>query len=423
MSDNAKRFTTYTHAPEFMVAAYNTGAGNVLKAVHAAGADPTWEQVAAQLKGVISQKNAAAVDSYVKSVMAYAQAWNGGTQIDAGHADAVERVSVKYGEVQRIGTFTYDPSLLVKVPDTVTPFLTLLGWADATLKECAVADIPGECLLSRAQQAKPAITPSCEEDPAVQYFMDLYQALRDCGENLQYDCQCGLPRPPTTVSGNYTLSLDAAARSATLTKENAPVAGLSFPNISAKTLRVSTSTSEGVVPEEFTIAFSSKEGKTTLSLTFKETGSTEKVEWQPGWSVEKAGDSQQIVFRKDASGAGLCAPVKREYAFCSRILPGMSPVRFALTLTDSTRPDQPTNANYNPATKIVTFNPSSSKDVSFYNVYDQSPTKDTQPILQLREKNSFDASAYAGKTLSIAVVDRAGNEGQAATIAIPSLKP
>ena len=421
LNDDRKRFVTYTDATRFMVAAYNTGAPNVLKAINAVGGDPSWNDVAAYLKKgtIISKENGAGVETYVQNVMAFATAWNGGAPIDAGHADAVERVRVKYGEVQRIGTFTYDPSLLVKVPDTVTPFLSLLGWADATLKECAAADIPGECLFSRAQQAKPTITSSCEEDPAAQYFMDLYQALRDCGENFQYDCQCGLPRPPTTVpAGTYVFSLDAAARSATLIKENAPVAGLSFPNISVKTLRVSTSTPEGVVPEEFTIALSPKEGKTTLSLTFKETGSTEKVEWEPGWSVEKGADPQQFVFRKDASGAGLCAPVKREYAFCSRILPDMPPVRFALTLKDEKRPEPVTGITYNPSTKIITFTSSSSRDVSFYNVYDQSPTKDTRPILQLRDKNSFDASAYAGKTLSVAAVDRAGNEGQAGTIAI-----
>ena len=159
MSDNAKSFTTYTHAEEFMLAAYNTGSGHVLAAIHATGnPDPTWDQVAAKLNGIISQKNAAGVDDYVKNVMAYAQAWNGGAPVDASHASAVAAARSAYGDFENTGTYTYDPSFVLKAPDTLTPFINLLTWADTTLMKCSSADVPGDCLLSEAAKVQPVVS-------------------------------------------------------------------------------------------------------------------------------------------------------------------------------------------------------------------------------------------------------------------------
>ena len=101
----------------------------------------------------------------------------------------------------------------------------------------------------------------------------------------------------------------------------------------------------------------------------------------------------------------------------------MPTVKFALTVKDGVKPSPPTALIYNPLTKMVMFTSSTSKDVSFYNVYNAQPAQGTVPLLQLRGKNSFDATPYTGQTLFVTAVDQAGNEGDATTITIPNPAP
>ena len=435
LKQNLDTFSTYTHRVEFAIAAYNSGPPAVKNAIHALGGDPSWDDVAAYMtkhpevitvKGfnlAAKQAQVKQVTDYVPNVMAYTQAWSGGAPVDQGHAAVVAATQAQYGAFERIGTFTYDPSFSATLPDTLTPFVNLLNWANVTLTHCAAADIPRDCFVSEMKKAKPEVTQTCEEDAAVQYFSNLYQALRDCSENKQYSCQCPLPTPPASISGEYVLTFDATKRPATLTKDGAPVSGLYFENISAKTLRIAADRPEGTLPATFLLTLKPDSTQAKLLLDFTLAGETKEQEWPAEWSVEKGDDEQQLIVRKDASGVESCAQVKTLYALCSKIVDGMPAVKFALTIKDETKPNPPTNLIYDPATKTVTFTSSSSKDVAFYNVYDTQPSQDLKPLFQVRRQSNFDASSYVGKTLYLTAVDQVGNEGATVSFAIPVQPP
>ncbi len=414
-------FERYTDRMRFAVAAYNAGDPVILRAVRATGDDPSWEEVAAYLQkhpGLVTYFSDAAqqrakvteITEYVPLVMAYTTAWNGGTPLDAGRAGLLAAAKSVSGTAVPVGTYSFDSSVTAVAPDAVSPFLGLVAWADGARARCKDADDPGACLLDAASQASPHVTQECEQDHGVAYFAALYEALRDCARNLQYGCQCALPAPPA-VTGTYTFLLDQQTGAAALTTPDGPAAGIAFENITASTFRVGD-----IAPAAVKIILDG--GRATLS--YQETGDDAWQSYAPGWDAEKgARFADQLVFHRSATGAELCAPVKRAYAFCSAVAQGMPAAKFAVTLEDNTEPAPVTGLAYDASAKTVSFAPSSSKDVSFYDVYDAAPTKDSVPALQLRDgKTSFGASPYAGTTLYVTAVDQDGNEGAAASVAV-----
>ncbi len=442
ISDNARLFAGKTDRLKFTIAAYNTGGGRISGAVRALGGDPSWDQVVAYLR---THESASYVNTYldgvvryVDSVTMYSTAWNKGTPVDAGYVQDVEQLHQSYGTFTYSGTYTVDPSLVVKLPDKLTPFLSLLGKADALLTQCSKADVPGDCLVSEAAKQDPAFSQSCEQ-PGAQYFLQLYQAIRDCAENRQFGCSCPLPLPPASSEHNYTFAIDPTARTATLLADGTPVQGLSFPNVSIDALRVIDPDRDEVVPLGVNITLS-QDGK--LAFVYQENNGP-RVALPSFFLAKDAVLLNRTVLLPAVSSSEQCAAVKTHYLFCAAPAAGLPQVKFGLTVKDDAKPAPPTAVVEDASTGRVSFVASASKDVAFYDVYDHDPVAATTtqtalgtslasvtrpvqaspalqsgPLLQLRTVMGFNAAAYKGKTLFLTAVDRAGNEGAAVSVVV-----
>lgn len=415
-------FSNTADQERFAVASYNVGEGVVQRAIHGVGGSPSWNKVADYLKNhpelityfsSRSQQRAKVTEviDYVDNVMAFAKAWNGGTGEPSGRAPLPS--------VTRIGTYHYDPSLTVASDDVLTPYLALVTWANATLTACKDEQDPGDCLERAALDH--GVSRSCEEAP-IDFFVKVYEALRDCAENLQDDCQCAMPPMPSSDErALWQLSPNPVSGDATLTRT--PSSGMpDVPSFS------------GMLPSFLVDVHGALIVPTTLDLNLKtapgvatsfELVATHPVEnlnpfdddstWASGWVAEK--QDGRIVFRESASGVEQCAPVKTHWAFCKKVVPGLPAVQFALTLIDETPPASVTNLVFDSATKRVSFDASASADISFYNVYDADPSVSSRkPVLQVRGATAFDAAAYAETTLYLTPVDKAGNEGTAVSL-------
>ncbi len=358
------QFSGYTDQLAFAVAAYNGGPGRVSGLIRAVGGtDPSWADVSAYMLAhdIPNTAKAEEIANYVPNVLAYAEAWNGGA-LDPGRRDRLKDLE----EVQKVGTYRINPSVAVEAEDVLTPFIEVVEKAEEILATCVGSNDPGNCLLSEADSA--GWSQDCEE-PELQYYLEVYQALRDCAENQQRDCKCAMPVP---TGDTYTLRFVPPNR-AFILDNGSELPGFSFENIS-------------------------------LLSSFDE------LDWDPTLSVEKGVHRDGVLFRLEPSNASSCAPVKNKYAFCKDDL------KFALTLRDENAPS--VSASYDPDTRMVSLS-TTSADVSFYNVYDEAPSDASVPILQLQD-TSFDASAYAGSAIYITAVDRAGNEGVAVSVIIPA---
>ncbi len=418
-------FSGYADQERFAVAAYNVGEGVVQHAINGVGGSPSWDEVAKYLTQhpeliayfpSRSQQKAkvAEVTGYVGDVMAFAAAWNGGVLPARG---------APVPGVTRIGSYTYDPSLAASSSDYLAPYVALVTWANRTLATCKDAPDPGVCLEQAAAAA--GVSRSCEDAP-VDFFVSLYEALRDCAENGQDDCQCAMPPTPAYDERSlWRLSVDPDSGDAVLAHTpsvGAPRTG--FPSFSGMLPSFLLDVRGGIVPDALSFDLKAAPGLAT-SLELAAAHPHENLNpfddassWPPGWVAEKQDGA--VVFREEASGVGQCAPVKTRWAFCKEVVPGLPPVKFALTLIDETPPDAVTGLAYDNATRRVSFVASASVDVSFYNVYDADPSGSSQkPLLQVRGATAFDAAAYAGRTLYLAAVDKAGNEGEAASVSLP----
>lgn len=365
----------------FAIASYNAGDPVIRRAINGVGDDdPSWEEVAAHLirnPEVITyfsdpdqqEQKAREIVDYVEQVTAFIAAWNGGAPLDEGRAGP-------FGSVSSFGAYRFMPSVAAETADGVSPFLALATSVEETLRRCADAEEPGACLETAA--ADSGLT-ACEP------FLGLYAAIRDCAENRQYDCRCDLPAP-----GDGTFSIDVAEGHARADGGDARYVGL--PSLLV----------DGAPAETITI---SPDGLAWMDAA-GEHGPREV------WELVKNGDALSFVA---SSSLPSCAPVKRMYAFCAP-----DTTRFAVTLIDDEAPPPVTGLAYDEATGVVTFTPSASPDLSFHNVYDETPRPGLVPALQLRGATSFDASRFAGRTLFVTAVDKAGNEGAAARVTIAS---
>ncbi len=404
LKDERKHFIGRKDELKFLAASYNMGSPKIVSALRNLGPDASWDAVAdfMEKNDLMSKEWMSHVRNYVTNVVAYAEAWNGARALDEGRAASLLAAQRKYGPYHAAGTYRFSPNLAVKAPDTLTPFVALTALMKESLERCAAAEIPGDCLLTETRGANPPILTRCEE-PEEQYFLDLYQALRDCAENKQYDCACALP-PPPAFARDYAFRFDQRSGSAALERDDEPLS-LLFPEITGSSFRV-----HGAAPER--MAVMTKDG--TLQLTYLLSGERNE-RTLTRWNVRKGTEfPDQLVFTQEAAREE-CAPVKTAYAFCSAIREGMPPVTFSVTLIDDRMPEPVTMVAFDPATKKVTFT-SPSPDVSFHNVYDAEPHDGLRPVLQLRGAKSFDASPFLGATLFVTPVDRSGNEGAAAIV-------
>lgn len=403
------RFTSYTARNAFALASYNVGEGAIFNAIRGTGErDPSWEQVANYMQkhpevityDIAGGKEAkvAQVVEYVDQVLAYTRAWNGGEPIDQGYTARA------LGDIEQVGVYKHPSAFTITSDDRLLPFLELLSWSSTALSTCASAEDPERCLLEEAASAH--VETTCEVAP-IDYFVSLSEAIRDCSENLQTNCQCSLPASPGAGS-RYKLQLDATKRSARLLQDGTPLERLHFENLSNKALRVGEGV--GIVPALFEITLADD----TFQLMYQELGDdTEPILWEPGWSMEKGNEVEQVHFREEATDAlPMCAPVKRMYSFCKKT--AAETIRFSLTVEDSASPAMVSNVQFDG--RSVSFDASSSADVAFYNVY--AAARNAQPVLQLRSAGRFDASAWLGGMLWITAVDKVGNEGSAVNIAL-----
>jgi|GEM_PF-115849 len=403
---------------KFTIIAYNFGAGRVKTAIAKLGGDPSYEEVAAYL-----QKNYGYdADKYVLDVYAYYQYWGGAATIaaDAQKAAKVEEIKENlqaYGDISYFGVYAVKPDLLVDAPDELTPFITFTKNSMAIVDQCADADVPGACLVDQAKAAK--LAQACEEDPAIQYFIELYQAIRDCSENSQFSCGCELPHTPNilaTEPHRYDFVINQPERKATLLKDGAELAFF-FEDLSTKNLRIKTGDSDSFVPWLLNVTLTTgKEGvKTRIDYarlaTEKGTQGT-----LSRFTLVKERDLERLIFT-DASSAPACAPVKTKHLFCGKPLDGKPLIKFGLTLKDRQKPAAIPTTQLDLNTGMLSFAASESKDLAFYNLFEQGEPR--KLYRQFTSPSSFATACFAGMTLGIAPVDLAGNEGEPVTVAIP----
>jgi murein DD-endopeptidase MepM/ murein hydrolase activator NlpD len=394
----------------FALASYNGGEAVIFNAIQGLGEEnPSWKAVARYLERhpdllpyLEPAEKAAKIEeiiTYVDDVLIYTAAWNGGVPL------ASEETHEQLGAIRSIGRYMHPSSFTVERGDELQPFVDVLTWSEETLGACSEESNPASCLLTAANEQ--GLRTSCE-DPGTAYVLALYSAMRDCLENEQQLCACRLPRPPGELSiGSWKLGFTETGGS--LLVDDAAVEHLYFEGVGLSSLRVNTET-----PDELAFHLAADETGLTSHLGLSVGGEDEL--FFPGWSVEKDENLSLLFVREEASGAALCAPVKRHHTFCQETDVGA--IAFALTVRDDTAPAPVPEVSLEGVT--VRFSASPSEDVAFYTVYAAAPEEDALPLFQVRGDLSFDASSWLGQTLWIAPVDLVGNEGDAVSIVIPN---
>lgn len=412
LRDEMNLFSDQTDQIAFTIASYNAGSPVIRKAIRELGNDPSWSKVASHLRTnpqiisyISGTKNQQAkveqLIEYVDEVMAYVAAWNGGEVIDKSRPQSIAQVHKQYGDIKKVGDYTYDPSMTVKVPNELAGYLNIILWASNTVDECRVAENPQECLLDKMDSGE--VVTTCEEDEIVQYFSELYQSLFDCQENLQSQCQCQLPHPPS-VEGSYSLVLDINLGEGVILHDDSRIDGLYLDGINQVLMQQEEGffTTEMVTHEPDSLIFSYKDG--LISLRYEEDGDV--VAWTTEWLAEA---ESGLVFKKERESEMLCAPVKSQYALCS------NDVKFAITLKDDAVPV--VEVSYDAVLKQVTLTPKS-EDIGFYNVFVEGFTE-----VEMQVRGSFSAVDYVGETLRVIPVDLVGNQGEAVSVVISEVTP
>lgn len=388
------RFKGYSDQARLSVAAYNLGIGHMQKIINALQVpDPSWEQVAAYMESnnYPSGPKAKEVIDYVPKVMGYHAAFSGGEPIVlAPPAPGVRKTT--------IGMYRFDPSVEVSVPDLVAPFVDHVGDAERVVQACADADVPGNCITA-------AFPMQCEHDPGVQFFVDLYQSLKDCGVNMQEECSCRLPIIPD-VEQDYEFIYDEETEAGRVFVEGEQVSYLYLDNLgNLSVLRGFSDQGYETGPLEY--------GSSSYKFTLLRSGKlylnhdNAPRDWLlDEFFVEKNIDGLLLT---SSSSLPVCAPVKTHYALCAEVAD--ETVRFAVEVQD---PHSPMASATMENGMLV---PSGPSDVSFFRIYQDDPAVGpARTIMDTQEP--ITAFEHVGETLYVAAVDQAGNIGEAFPIEV-----
>ncbi len=163
----------------FGIAAYNTGQGNVFKAIRKTGKrEPAYEEVEPYLP--------AETQAYVRNVLGY-YAELGGSE---GTVFSGKRCGGTM--VKNLGTYTFRPNFKAAIPDVLGVLPRLTAWARETYEQCDGRTDNRICLRQREKVTVPGIEfVGCALMEGENYLVTGYeQFLQDCKDNQQDDCYC-----------------------------------------------------------------------------------------------------------------------------------------------------------------------------------------------------------------------------------------
>ncbi|HIH23611.1 TPA: peptidoglycan DD-metalloendopeptidase family protein [Candidatus Woesearchaeota archaeon] len=186
MASLMKQYDSNPDKLRIALGAYNGGSGNVDKAIKASGktaSTATWEE--------ISPGMSSGARKYVTDVMTrfYAQ---GGSATESFSDQACGMLTVK-----ELGTYTFNPSFSVQVPDTLGAMQRIVDFAKETYEKCDGSDdVPTkECLDDRLDSIGGGLAVVPCEDEARGVYTSFMQATADCVANKQGDCACAWTPP------------------------------------------------------------------------------------------------------------------------------------------------------------------------------------------------------------------------------------
>lgn len=186
MASLMKQYDSNPDKLRVALGAYNGGSGNVDNAIKASGktkSTATWDDIAPGMS--------AGARDYVKDVMArfYAQ---GGSETTSFSDMACGALTVK-----EVGTYMFNPSFSVQVPDTLGAMQRIIDFAEETYKTCDGSDdVPTkECLDDRLGSIGGGLQVVPCEDEARGVYTSFLQATNDCAANEQDDCACAWTPP------------------------------------------------------------------------------------------------------------------------------------------------------------------------------------------------------------------------------------
>jgi len=207
LRENLNHYPDKDDRVRFAIATYNAGPSIVKKAIARTGKpNPTWEEVASVLdESVVKEayqgtsiysyfdtpeeqrEKARQVKTYVERVSGYYAAQGGSL---SGYAD--QTCGDQQVPVKELGSYSFTPSFSVAVPDALSPAERLVTWARETYDQCNGETDTRACLAERKKLNINGVSfVSCdavEGDESVGVRFRGF--VSDCKENPQEDCYC-----------------------------------------------------------------------------------------------------------------------------------------------------------------------------------------------------------------------------------------